>query len=53
MPSDEPNISRKSNLRKITQILREVKGFKIQAIIYMLCAINDRFFSIYHHISKA
>jgi hypothetical protein len=46
-------ISRKSTLEKIEiggkKILRK-KIFIIQVIIHMLYAINDWFWSIYHHI---
>jgi hypothetical protein len=48
-------ISRKPNLRKndwdFYKIKRLVKRFKIQEIIYMLCAIKDWLWSILIYIS--
>jgi hypothetical protein len=54
MPQDEPKIfQEKQTLEKCTQILREVKRFKIQVIIYVLNVFNDRSCSTYYHISTA
>jgi hypothetical protein len=37
---------------KYSQILREGKRFKIPVIVYIWCAINDSFYSIYHYVSS-
>jgi hypothetical protein len=47
------NISRNQTFGKRTKIVRKVKRFKIQVIIDILCAINDRFCSIGHDIYTA
>jgi hypothetical protein len=53
MPPDESKYFNKKTRKKCTKMLGKVKSFEIQVVFYMLCSINECFFSIYNHISTA